>query len=152
MIATLSRTSFAWGFAALNLVSPSCAAPPVWTTVLNAHDLQTAIHAGNAAIKLGADIDLNTSIVVNQTNATIDGQGFHPGRATGQYLNGVCVGKIDGFSWCRQKPTSPCPFSSERPVFDSSRRETASPGGGSSHLFRFLFSPFFSSRRTPSRL
>jgi hypothetical protein len=55
-----------------------------------------------------------------------------PGRVTGQYLNGMLVWKIDGFSWCRQKPTSSFPFSSERPVFDSSRRETASPGGGSS--------------------
>ena len=41
-------------------------------------------------------------------------------------LNGMCTWEIGGFSRCRRKPTSPCLFSSERPVFDSSRRETAS--------------------------
>ena len=80
---------------------------------------------------------------------SMTGSAAGPGRVTGQYLNGVCVGKIDGFSWCRQKPTSSCPFSSERPVFDSSRRETASPGGGSSNLYRFLiFLLFFKSKKT----
>ena len=40
-------------------------------------------------------------------------------------------------------------FLSERPVFDSSRRETASPGGGSSNLYRFLiFLLFFKSKKT----
>ena len=48
------------------------------------------------------------------------------GGSRASTLDGVCVWKIVEFSGCRRKPTSPCPFSSERPVFDSSRRETTS--------------------------
>ena len=40
--------------------------------------------------------------------------------------SGHLVWKIVGFSGCRRKPTSPCPFSSERPVLGSSQRDGTS--------------------------
>ena len=48
------------------------------------------------------------------------------GGSRASILDGMCTWEIGGFSRCRRKPTSPCLFSSERPVFDSSRRETTS--------------------------
>ena len=49
-----------------------------------------------------------------------------PGGSRASTLEGTCVWKIVGFSGCRRKPTSPCPFSSERPVLGSSQRDGTS--------------------------
>ena len=48
------------------------------------------------------------------------------GGSRASTLDGTCVWKIVGFSGCRRKPTSPCPFSSERPVLGSSQRDGTS--------------------------
>ena len=71
----------------------------------------------------------NTSIIVIRFVSLIHGSNKSENQkkeSRASALDGTCVWKIVGFSGCRRKPTSPCPFSSERPVLGSSQRDGTS--------------------------
>ena len=65
------------------------------------------------------------------------------GESRASALDGMCVWKIVGFSGCRRKPTSPCPFSSERPVLGSSQRDGTSAADAMVEKIQFQKSSTF---------
>ena len=64
-----------------------------------------------------------------------------PGGLRASILDGMCTWEIGGFSRCSRKPTSPCPFPSERPDFDSSplAEKRPAPSTPWSERFNFIF-------------